>query len=136
LGVDLGFKGQADFCIDGNNGQHLADEPAAQIEAETDFQAQGGPYEMRSWIFEVDAASNASVPDRQQVLRLVVREVLVGTDSVVIQHTIPRLDPGGRSTCHLWGNRRGGNPPPGRNQKNLGLPRPAFETAAGCFRFS
>jgi site-specific DNA recombinase len=52
-----------------------------------------------------DAASNSSVHDRQQVLRLVVREVLVETDSVVLQHTIPGLDPGGRSTCHLWGYR-------------------------------
>jgi hypothetical protein len=30
----------------------------------------------------------------------------------------------------------GGNPSPGCNQKNLGLPRPAFETSANCTRLS
>ena len=49
------------------------------------------------------AATISSVGERQHVLRLVVREVLVDTDSVVIRHTIPGLNPGGRPTCHLWG---------------------------------
>lgn len=56
-----------------------------------------------------DAATNSSVRERQQVLRLVIREVLVDTDSVVIRHTIPGLDPSGRPTCHLWGVSRCGN---------------------------
>lgn len=51
-----------------------------------------------------DTATNASVREQQQILRLVVREVLVDTDAVVIRHTIPGSDPGGRTTCHLWGN--------------------------------
>jgi len=50
-----------------------------------------------------EAANISSVRERQQVLRLVVREVLVDTDSVVIRHTIPGLDPDGRPTCHLRG---------------------------------
>jgi site-specific DNA recombinase len=50
-----------------------------------------------------NAATNSSVSERQQVLRLVVREVLVDTDTVVIRHTIPGLDPGGWPTCHLRG---------------------------------
>jgi len=50
-----------------------------------------------------DAATNSSVRERQQVLRLVVREVLVDTDSVIIRHTIPGLNPGGTPSCHLWG---------------------------------
>lgn len=56
-----------------------------------------------------DTATNSSVRERQQVLRLVVREVLVDTDSVVIRHTIPGLDPSGRPTCHLWGVSRCAN---------------------------
>jgi hypothetical protein len=47
-----------------------------------------------------DAATSSSVRERQQVLRLVVREVLVDTDCVVIRHTIPGLDQGGRPSCH------------------------------------
>ena len=53
-----------------------------------------------------DAGLKSSVRERQHVLRLVVREVLVDTDSVVIQHTIPGLDSGGKPTCHLWGYRQ------------------------------
>jgi hypothetical protein len=53
-----------------------------------------------------DASMNSSVHERQQVLRLMVCDVLLDTDSVIIQHTIPGLDPGGRSTCHLWGYRQ------------------------------
>ena len=53
-----------------------------------------------------NAAQNSSVPERQQVLRLLVREVLVDTDTAVIRHTIPGLDSGGQPTCHL----RGGSP--------------------------
>jgi site-specific DNA recombinase len=52
-----------------------------------------------------DAGKNSSVRERQQVLRLVVREVLVDTDFLIIQHTIPGLDSGGKPICHLWGDR-------------------------------
>jgi DNA invertase Pin-like site-specific DNA recombinase len=50
-----------------------------------------------------DATTNSSVRERQQVLRLLVREVLVDSDSVVIRHTIPGLNPIGTPSCHLWG---------------------------------
>jgi len=42
------------------------------------------------------AVQSSSVPDRQRVLRLLVREVLVGPERVVIRHSIPssRGDPG------------------------------------------
>jgi hypothetical protein len=72
------------------------------------------------------------VHDRQQVLRLVVREVLVDTDSAVIQHTIPGLDPGGRSPCHLWGYRQLRHSPARCDPQDFGLPRSAFKAAADC----
>ena len=71
-----------------------------------------------------DAACSSSVHDRQQVLRLVVREVLVDTDSIAIQHTIPGLDPGGRSICHLWGYGPLRSPSAQRHPENPRLPRP------------
>ena len=42
------------------------------------------------------AARSSSIPERQRVLRLLVREVLVGPERVVIRHSIPssRGDPG------------------------------------------
>src|SRR5262245_228271 len=50
-----------------------------------------------------DATTNSSIRERQQVLRLVVREILVDSDSVVIRHAIPGLNPMGTPSCHLWG---------------------------------
>ena len=35
------------------------------------------------------AAQSSSVPDRQRVLRLLVREVLVGRDRILVRHSIP-----------------------------------------------
>ena len=75
-------------------------------------------------------AANASVRERQQILRLVVREVLVDTDSVVIRHTIPGLDPGGRSTCHLWDRGPRRDPSAGHDAGDPGVPRPAVAGAA------
>jgi hypothetical protein len=57
-----------------------------------------------------DAGMNSSVQERQQVLRLIVREVLVDTDAIVIRHTIPGYDQDDRSTCHLWGSRQDPHP--------------------------
>jgi site-specific DNA recombinase len=57
-----------------------------------------------------DAGMNSSVQERQQVLRLIVREVLVDTDTIVIRHTIPGYDQDDRSTCHLWGGRQDPHP--------------------------
>ena len=54
-----------------------------------------------------DAATQASTRERQQILRLVIRDVLIDTDSVVIRHTIPNLGPGGDHSCHLRGSRAG-----------------------------
>jgi len=54
-----------------------------------------------------DTSAHSSVLERQRVLRLVVREVLVDTDAVVIRHTIPGLDSGGTPNCHLWGRSPG-----------------------------
>jgi site-specific DNA recombinase len=50
-----------------------------------------------------DTSAHSSVLQRQQVVRLVIREVLVDTDAVVIRHTIPGLDSSGKPSCHLWG---------------------------------
>ncbi len=36
-----------------------------------------------------DAAENASIQDRQRIVRLLVRDVLIGPDQVVIRHSIP-----------------------------------------------
>jgi site-specific DNA recombinase len=36
-----------------------------------------------------DSAENAPIEDRQRILRLIVRDVLVGPDQVVIRHSIP-----------------------------------------------
>ena len=81
-----------------------------------------------------EAGMNSSVRERQQVLRLVVREVLVDTDTVVIQHTIPGLDPGGKPTCHLWGYRPLRHSPARGDPQDFGLSRTAFKAAADCLR--
>jgi len=39
-----------------------------------------------------DAAQSLGVPERQRVLRLVVKEVQVGTEAIVIKHSIPLLE--------------------------------------------
>src|SRR5215207_10731972 len=40
-----------------------------------------------------DSATTASVPERQRVLRLLIKEVLIGPDRVVIRHRIPVTSP-------------------------------------------
>jgi site-specific DNA recombinase len=40
-----------------------------------------------------DSATTASVPQRQRVLRLLVKEILIGPDRVVIRHRIPVTSP-------------------------------------------
>ena len=44
-----------------------------------------------------DSAETSSIQERQKVLRLLVKEVLVGPDRIVIRHSIPTRssDPGG-----------------------------------------
>lgn len=79
-----------------------------------------------------NAAACSSVLERRQVLRLVVREVLVDTDSVVIRHTIPGLDHGGNPSCHLWGYRHCGHSPTRSDRQNPRMSRPAVSTAAAC----
>jgi len=80
------------------------------------------------------AAATASVLDRQQIVRLVVREVLVDTDAVIIRHTIPGLDPGGRPTCHLRGPRARRDPSARHGRGDPGVPRAAGPPAAGGAR--
>jgi len=70
-----------------------------------------------------ETTTNASVRERQQIVRLVVRDVLVDTDSVVIRHTIAGLDPGGRPTCHVWGHGAGGDPITRGHPRHPGVPR-------------
>jgi site-specific DNA recombinase len=81
-----------------------------------------------------DAATNSSIRERQQVLRLVVREILVDSDSVVIRHTIPGLNPRGTPSCHLWGVSRGSHPSSKSHWQNPGLPWPAFPRSANLSR--
>ena len=84
-----------------------------------------------------NAATNSSVSERQQVLRLVVREVVVDTDTVVIRHTIPGLDPGGQPTCHLRGWSACGDSPAGHHPEDsrlLGPAVPGAPRASSCFR--
>src|SRR5215207_5828767 len=40
-----------------------------------------------------DSATTASVPERQRVLRLLIKEILIGPDRVVIRHRIPVTSP-------------------------------------------
>ena len=40
-----------------------------------------------------EAATSSSIEERQKVLRLLVKEVLVGADSITIRHSIPSLSP-------------------------------------------
>jgi len=40
-----------------------------------------------------DTATTASIPERQRVLRLLVKEVLIGPDRVVVRHRIPVTSP-------------------------------------------
>ena len=76
------------------------------------------------------AAATASVLDRQQIVRLVVREVLVDTDAVIIRHTIPGLDPGGRPTCHLRGPRARSDSSARHGRGDLGMSRAVGPAAA------
>ncbi len=50
-----------------------------------------------------DSTDDASVEDRQRVLRAVVREVLVAPDRVVIRHSIPTTTPDPSPGCLLRG---------------------------------
>ena len=50
-----------------------------------------------------DAAANSSVEERQRVVRLLVKEVLVDSESVVIRHSIPSGWHGGGPDCLLRG---------------------------------
>src|SRR5262249_33104054 len=58
-----------------------------------------------------EAAQSSSIPNRQKVLRLLVKDVLVGRDRVLVRHSIPssRRDPppglllrGRRQHAALW----------------------------------
>ena len=60
-----------------------------------------------------EGIDTASAEDRQRVLRAVVREVLVGTDRVVIRHSIPFRPSPSTPDCHLrWGSRLAGTGEP------------------------
>jgi DNA invertase Pin-like site-specific DNA recombinase len=50
-----------------------------------------------------DKADTASVPERQRVLRLIVKEILIGPDRVVIRHRIPVTSPDPAPTYLLRG---------------------------------
>jgi len=50
-----------------------------------------------------DAAANSSVEERQRVVRLLVKEVLVGSENVVIRHSIPSTGPDAGPACLLRG---------------------------------
>jgi site-specific DNA recombinase len=50
-----------------------------------------------------DSADNADIGDRQRVLRAVVREILVGADSITIRHSIPTTGGNGRNGGHDGG---------------------------------
>jgi len=53
-----------------------------------------------------DSSSSSSTADRQRVLRAVVREILVGTDRVIIRHSIPFRHTPSTPDCHLrWRSR-------------------------------
>ncbi len=73
-----------------------------------------------------DTSAHSSVPERQRVLRFVIREVLVDTDVVVTRHTIPGLDSGGTPSCHLWGRSARRDSFTRCNTKNSRLSRSAF----------
>ena len=77
-----------------------------------------------------DTSAHSSVLERQKVLRLVVREVLVDTDAVVIRHTIPGLDSDGKPSCHLWGRSHRRHSSARYDSKNSGVPGPAFPCPA------
>ena len=81
-----------------------------------------------------DTSAHSSVPERQRVLRFVIREVLVDTDVVVTRHTIPGLDSGGTPSCHLWGRSACGNTPARRDTKNSRVSGAAFPRSASSAR--
>lgn len=48
-----------------------------------------------------EGAQGASAHDRQRVLRAVVREILIGPDSITVRHCIPTPSPDPTPHCHL-----------------------------------
>jgi site-specific DNA recombinase len=64
-------------------------------------------------------ADHASIAERQRVLRLVVKQVLVGADRLTIQHSIPSLSPDGPRDYRL--RRRGQHSPPGQARNGIGF---------------
>ena len=50
-----------------------------------------------------DAISSASIQERQRIVRLVVKDVLVDSERVVIRHSIPSSPSGGMPGCPLRG---------------------------------
>src|SRR5205823_3951195 len=96
-----------------------------------------------------DTATTASVPERQRVLRLLVKEVLIGPDRVVVRHRIPVTSPDpapgyllrGRSRLPAAGQRRAARagpgvgatrpPPRGARQVRRRLRHPLRNQAAG-----
>ncbi|MFL5879719.1 MAG: recombinase family protein [Actinomycetota bacterium] len=72
-----------------------------------------------------DKADTASIPERQRVLRLLVKEVLIGPDRVVVHHRIPVTNPESTPSYLL----RGRSHLPAARQR---LPAPAGPGMAGA----
>ncbi len=56
-----------------------------------------------------ESAETLSVPERQKVVRMVVREVIVGSDIITVKHSIPIQSSGGGSNIQSYLLRKGSN---------------------------
>jgi len=56
------------------------------------------------------SAQTLDIAERQRIVRLLVKEVLVGDDTIIIRHSIPDtgLQPSGVTTHHLLSGRPAG----------------------------
>jgi len=65
---------------------------------------------LEGFVFRLrDAADDSSVEDRQRVLRLLVKEVLVDSETIVIRHSIPSPSSGGTPGYLLRGGSQDGS---------------------------
>ncbi len=82
-------------------------------------------------------AQNLTTEERQRVIRLVVREVLIGNDTITIRHSIPTPKGGDSPDCLLRGSSRGGASrgqprPDWHPTRHQDMDSPRFKATAGA----
>ena len=78
-------------------------------------------------------AENLTVEQRQQIVRLVVREVLLGDDDITVRHSIP-LPTAGQPSGSLLHSQRQGDPPGDQGRVRRARARASLSSSQGAQR--